>query len=90
MELPLQYGFAPTWWAQALQTMLPKDSGTPKVEPFLYDAIGPHGTSEFCDRVLDGGLGEADREDINHVEAYELLKHIQRKKQVGEEHRENG
>ena len=31
---------------------------------FLHDAIGPHGTSEFCDRVLDGGLGEADKEEV--------------------------
>ena len=31
MELPAQFGFAPTRWAQALQTMLPKDEGTPKV-----------------------------------------------------------
>ena len=48
---------------------------------FLHKAIGPHGTSEFCDRVLDGGLGAADKEDINYVEAYELLQHMQRKKQ---------
>ena len=32
MELPLKYGFAPTRWAKALQTMLPKDPGMPKVE----------------------------------------------------------
>ena len=31
IELPVQFGFAPTRWAQALQTMLPKDKGTPKV-----------------------------------------------------------
>ena len=31
IELPAQFGFAPTRWAQALQTMLPKDKGTPKV-----------------------------------------------------------
>ena len=29
---------------------------------FLHKAIGPHGTSEFCDCVLDGGLGETDKE----------------------------
>ena len=44
---------------------------------FLHDAIGPHDTSEFCDRVLDGGLGEADKDDINYVEAYGLLQHMQ-------------
>ena len=32
MELPLQYGFAPTRWANVLQTMLPKDPGMQKVE----------------------------------------------------------
>ena len=37
--------------------------------------------SKFCDRVLDGGLGEADKEDINYIEAYDLLQHMQRKKQ---------
>ena len=31
MELPAQFGFAPTCWARALQTMLLKDEGTPKV-----------------------------------------------------------
>ena len=40
---------------------------------FLHEAIGPHRTSKFCDRVLDSGLGEADKENINFVEAYELL-----------------
>ena len=49
---------------------------------FLHDAIGPHGTSEFCNRLLGGGLGEADKKDTNYVEAYELLQHMQRKKQV--------
>ena len=48
----------------------------------LHDAIGPHGTSGFCNRVLDGGLGKADKEDINSVEAYKLLQHMQRKKQI--------
>ena len=31
LELPVHFGFAPTRWAKALQTMLPKDKGTPKV-----------------------------------------------------------
>eukprot|EP00588_Corethron_pennatum_P029860 CAMPEP_0194321104 /NCGR_PEP_ID=MMETSP0171-20130528/17346_1 /TAXON_ID=218684 /ORGANISM="Corethron pennatum, Strain L29A3" /LENGTH=208 /DNA_ID=CAMNT_0039078867 /DNA_START=852 /DNA_END=1479 /DNA_ORIENTATION=+ len=47
---------------------------------FLHDAIGPHGTLEFCDRVLDQGLGKADKDDINYVEAYELLQHMQQQK----------
>mmetsp|Transcript_27180 Transcript_27180/g.54370 ORF Transcript_27180/g.54370 Transcript_27180/m.54370 type:complete len:86 (-) Transcript_27180:159-416(-) len=32
LELPLKYGSVPTRWAKALQTMLPKDPGMPKVE----------------------------------------------------------
>ena len=32
MTLPLKYGFAPARWANALQTMLPKDPGMPMVE----------------------------------------------------------
>ena len=32
MELPLRFGFAPTRWANALQIMLPKDPGMPKVD----------------------------------------------------------
>ena len=47
---------------------------------FLHDAIDPYGTSEFCNRVLDRGLGAADGEDINYVEAYELLQHMQQMK----------
>ena len=31
IELPVQFGFAPKRWAQALQTMLPKDKGMSKV-----------------------------------------------------------
>ena len=47
---------------------------------FLFEAIGPHSTSDFCDRVLDGGLGPTDKEEINFTEAYELLQHMERKK----------
>ena len=32
IELPLHYGFAPRRWAQALQTMLPKDPGILKID----------------------------------------------------------
>ena len=42
---------------------------------YLHDVISPHGTSKFCDRFLDGGLGEADKEVIHYVEAYELLQY---------------
>ena len=48
---------------------------------YLHDVIGSHGTSEFCNRVVDSGLGEADKEAINYVKAYELLQHMQSKKQ---------
>ena len=47
---------------------------------FLHNAIGSHETSEFCDRVLDGEFSKVDKEDINYVEAYELLQHMHRKK----------
>ena len=46
---------------------------------FLHEAIGPHGISNFCDRVLDGGLGPTYKEEINFTEAYELLQHMERK-----------
>ena len=47
---------------------------------FLHQAIRLHGTSEFCERVLDGGLGSSDEKEINFTEAYELLQHMERKK----------
>ena len=50
---------------------------------FLQKEIGPHGTSDFCDRVLEGSLGQADKEDIAMTETYELLQHMQRKKETG-------
>ena len=31
MRLPLTYGFSSKRWARVLQTMIPKDPGTPKV-----------------------------------------------------------
>ena len=39
----------------------------------LYDAIGPHGTTKFCDAVLKAQLTEKDKENIDFVEAFELL-----------------
>ena len=47
---------------------------------FLHEAIGPHGTSDFCGRVLDGGCGPTDKEEINFTEACELLQHMERRK----------
>ena len=47
---------------------------------FLHEEIGQHGTSDFCDRVLDGGLGPTDKGEINFTEAYKLLQHMERKK----------
>ena len=48
---------------------------------YLHEVNGPHGISDFCDQVLDGDLGEIDKEAIKYVETYELLQHMQRKKQ---------
>ena len=45
---------------------------------FLHEAIGLHGTSKFRYHVLKGGLGVAEKEDTNFVEAYELLQHMQK------------
>ena len=39
---------------------------------FLRQAIGPHGTSDFCERVLDRGLWPTD-EKKHLKEAYEIL-----------------
>ena len=62
-----------------------KHSSTAEESPlgigsFLHKAIKPHGTSDFCDRALDGGLGPTDKEEINFTEEYELLQHMERKK----------
>ena len=39
----------------------------------LFEAIGPHGTSAFCDSVLKAKLTDKDKENIDFIEAYELL-----------------
>ena len=41
---------------------------------FLCDAIGPHGTTEFADRILAGKLTSEDERDIKFQEAFELMK----------------
>ena len=46
---------------------------------FLFEAIGPHGTSDFRNWVLGGGLGPTDKEEINFTETYELLQHMKNK-----------
>ena len=46
----------------------PLGIGTP-----LYKKIGPHGTSPFCDRVLQGQLNFQDMQDIPMQETLELL-----------------
>ena len=39
----------------------------------LFDAIGPHCTSTFCDEVLQAKFTDKDKENIDFIEAYELL-----------------
>ena len=46
----------------------------------MQQAVGPHSTSGFCDWVLDGALGLADEQDVKFTDAYELLQHMERKK----------
>ena len=46
----------------------------------MQQAGGPHGTSDFCDWVLDGTLGLADDQDITFTDAYELLQYMEREK----------
>ena len=48
---------------------------------YLPDIIGTHGALDLCDCVLNGALGETNKEAINFVEAYALLQHMRRKKQ---------
>ena len=51
-----------------------KPEGSPfGLGTFLCDAIGPHGTSEYSDRILEGKLDDTDRQEINFDEAYKLL-----------------
>ena len=44
----------------------------------LRKAVGPHGTSQFSDRVPEGTMTEEDRVNINYQEAYELLEMMKR------------
>ena len=41
---------------------------------FLCEAIGPHGTTDFADRILAGELNPEDEKEIKFQEAFELLK----------------
>ena len=40
---------------------------------FLCNAKGPHGTTEFSDRILAGELNSEDEKDIQFEESFELL-----------------
>ena len=42
----------------------------------LYNTIGPHGTTKFCKDVLKAQLTETDKENVEFVEAFELLQMI--------------
>ena len=44
----------------------------------MCKAVGPHGTSHFSDRVLEGTMTAEDRANINYQEAYELLDMMKR------------
>ena len=43
------------------------------INGFIYNALGPHGISEFCDRVLEGNMTEEDKAAFDLVEAKELF-----------------
>ena len=51
---------------------------------FLCKAVGPHGTLEFSDRVLEGSLTKEDKARINYQEVYELLE-ITKRQDIREE-----
>ena len=42
------------------------------INGFIYEALGPYGTSEFSGRVLEGKLSEEDKSGFNLIEAKEL------------------
>ena len=42
------------------------------INGFIYEALGPYGTSEFSGRVLEGKLSEKDKFGFNLIEAKEL------------------
>ena len=43
------------------------------INGFIYEALGPYGTSEFSDRVLEGTMTEEDKSGFNMIEAKELF-----------------
>ena len=53
----------------------------PGLNTSLYKVIGPHGTSKICDAVLNAQLTEEDKENIEFVEAFELLRMTARPKE---------
>ena len=60
-----------------------KHYSTPEIIPFgmgkfLYHAIGPHASSDFCERALKGNMTEEDKQDVKFEEAYNLLEHMRR------------
>ena len=46
------------------------------INGFIYNALGPHGTSDFSDRVLNGNLVAKDKAGFELVEAEELFREI--------------
>ena len=43
------------------------------INGFIYEALGPYGTSEFSDRVLEDQMTEEDKAGFNLIEAKELF-----------------
>ena len=43
------------------------------INGFIYNALGPHGTSDFSDRVLEGNMTEDERTAFSLAEAEELF-----------------
>ena len=42
------------------------------INDFIYEALGPYGTSDFSDRVLEGQMTDKDKAGFDLIEAEEL------------------
>ena len=49
-----------------------------EINDFIYEDLGPYGTSEFSDRVLEGTMTEEDKPGFSMIEAKELFMVITR------------
>ena len=64
--------------ARNIKNLSSAESSPLGLHSFLHNAIGLHGTSKFCDRALDNGLGDADKASINFTKVYKLLRGMAR------------